>query len=48
MKNLRITVRLESNDREQIEDLIRSGKVASLSQVIRKALNQYLNNEGER
>jgi Arc/MetJ-type ribon-helix-helix transcriptional regulator len=46
-KNLRITIRVEDSDREQIEALIKAGKFKSLSQVVREALKQFLEKQKE-
>jgi len=42
MKNLRITVRVEPQDRQKIEALIQAGRFKNLSQVLREALKQFL------
>jgi len=42
MKNSRIGVRLEPELREKAEKLVKSGKFKSFSQIIRKALRQFL------
>ena len=44
----RIAIRLPSNERQQIEQLIREGKFRNISQVIRAALKEFLSKEGER
>jgi Arc/MetJ-type ribon-helix-helix transcriptional regulator len=40
----RIALRLPSKERQQIEQLIREGKFRNISQVIRTALKQFLEN----
>ncbi len=42
MKNLRITTRLEPDQRTRIEQLIKEGKFKSLSEAIRTAIQQFL------
>jgi Arc/MetJ-type ribon-helix-helix transcriptional regulator len=41
-KNLRVTVRLQENTRNQIEQLVIQGRFKSLSEVIREALEEFL------
>jgi len=45
MQDCRIALRLPSEDRQRIEQLIREGKYRSLSQVIRVALQEFLPKE---
>jgi Arc/MetJ-type ribon-helix-helix transcriptional regulator len=40
----RIAIRLPSNERNQVEQLIRQGKYRNISSVIREALKQFLEN----
>jgi len=40
--NCRIALRLASNEKEEMEELIRKRKFKNLSQVIRAALNEFL------
>jgi len=40
----RIAFRLSKEDRQKIEQLIREGKFRNISQVIRAALKQFLEN----
>ncbi|MGA2309541.1 MAG: ribbon-helix-helix domain-containing protein [Candidatus Bathyarchaeia archaeon] len=42
MKNLRITVRVEEPDRQKIERLMHDGKFKNMSQVLRRALQEFL------
>ena len=42
MKNLRITIRVETKDREKIDLLVEEGKVKSISHAVRTALDLYL------
>jgi len=44
-KNLRITIRVESSEREKIEQLINEGKFKNLSQVVREALKDFLSKQ---
>jgi Arc/MetJ-type ribon-helix-helix transcriptional regulator len=39
----RIALRLASNEKEKLEELIRERKFKNLSQLIRTALNEFLN-----
>jgi len=41
MKNLRITIRLEKEDRKKIDLLVKKGKIKSISHATRLALAQY-------
>jgi len=43
-KNLRITIRVETKDREKIDLLVEESKVKSISHAIRTALDLYLKN----
>jgi len=45
-KNLRITVRFEAPVREQIEQLIKEGKYKNISQLVRTAVNKFLEKKG--
>jgi Arc/MetJ-type ribon-helix-helix transcriptional regulator len=45
MKNLRITVRFEAPTRTQIEQLIKQGKFKNISQLVRIAVTEFLENE---
>jgi len=48
-KNLRITTRVDEEDRNKLEQLIKEGKYKNLSQIIRTALRQLLSTQtGER
>jgi Arc/MetJ-type ribon-helix-helix transcriptional regulator len=42
IKNLRVTVRLEEIDRNEIEKLVTNGKFKNLSHVVRTALTKFL------
>lgn len=42
MKNLRITIRIEESDRNQLENLIAKNQFKNLSHAIRIALKQFL------
>ena len=44
-KNLRVTARLLEKTRNKIEQLIIQGKFKNLSEVIREALDEFLNKE---
>lgn len=42
MWNLRVTVRVEDSDRQQIEKLVKEGRFKNISEVIRAALKEFL------
>jgi Arc/MetJ-type ribon-helix-helix transcriptional regulator len=43
----KIAIRLPSNERGKVEQLISEGKFKNISQVIRAALKEFLEKEGE-
>ena len=46
MNNLRVTVRIEKKDRTKIDNLIKLGRYKNLSQVMRTALQKFLQDFG--
>jgi len=44
----RTALRLPSEQRQEIDRLVKSGKFKNISSVIREALKQFLSKEGER
>lgn len=42
MKNLRITIRVEESDRNQLEDLVAKNQFKNLSHAIRIAIKKFL------
>jgi Arc/MetJ-type ribon-helix-helix transcriptional regulator len=47
MKETRITIRLEKQTRQKIEQKIKDKKFSNMSKVIRNALKQFLEGEAE-
>ncbi len=45
MKNLRVTVRIEKQQRLRLEEIVAMRKFKNLSAVIRKALKEFLSKE---
>jgi len=42
MKTVMLRLRIEPEFKEQLEEAVRNGKAASMSELIRKAVNEFL------